>query len=72
VTPTLEAGWTKLSAMDILAQIDAEIATLKAARALITGEPAKKKIGRPVDTTTTKKKMKRNLSPEAVRESRLL
>jgi hypothetical protein len=45
---------------EILSLIDAEIAKLEQARALIVGAPAKKKPGRPVG----KEKKRRNLSPE--------
>jgi hypothetical protein len=48
---------------EILALIDAEIAQLQQARALITGAPTKRKPGRPVGSGRKKKK-KRNLSPE--------
>jgi hypothetical protein len=46
----------------ILTLIDAEIAQLQQARALITGVPAKAKPGLPVGPG--KKKKKRNMSPE--------
>jgi hypothetical protein len=46
---------------EIIALIDAEIAQLQHARALITGIAIKRKPGRPVGTG---KKKKRNMSPE--------
>ena len=62
---------------DVLASLDAEIATLKEARQLLTtdstGSAAPRKAGRPrkaenalltAVTTTAKTKKKRNLSPE--------
>jgi hypothetical protein len=55
---------------EILTHIDAEIVTLKQARALLAGTesaPAKLKPGRPKGSTApapTIKKKKRNLSPE--------
>jgi hypothetical protein len=56
-----------MSANDILTLIDAEIAKLQAARALMTGAPVKRKSGPPKSTavsTVKPKKKKRNLSPE--------
>ena len=56
-----------MSTNDILALIDAEIAKLQQARALIVGPTAKKGPGRPKSTalsTVKPKKKKRNLSPE--------
>jgi hypothetical protein len=57
-----------MNTTDILTLIDAEIAKLEQARAVITGA-AKKGPGRPKSTavsavTPKKKKKKRNLSPE--------
>jgi hypothetical protein len=46
-----------LFGMDILALIDAEIAQLQQARALITGTTAKRKPGRPVGTGKKRRKM---------------
>jgi hypothetical protein len=56
-----------MSTNDILTLIDAEIAKLQQARALIAGAVAKKGPGRPKSTalsTVKPKKKKRNLSPE--------
>ena len=57
-----------MNTTDILTLIDAEIATLQQARAMVSGEVAKKGPGRPkstaVSTVTPRKKKKRNLSPE--------
>jgi hypothetical protein len=47
---------------EILSLIDAEIATLEQARALIVGAAPKKSAGRPIGTG--KKNKRRNLSPE--------
>jgi hypothetical protein len=52
---------------DLIALIDAEIATLQQARALLAGATAKKKPGRPKATAAPvpkPKKKKRNLSSE--------
>jgi hypothetical protein len=54
---------------DILALIDAEIAALQQARALIAGTEAKKGPGRTIGTGKKNKKTK--LSPEAVQGLRL-
>jgi hypothetical protein len=54
------ACYTILCMTDILALIDAEIASLQQARALITGASVRRKPGRPVGTG----KKKRKLSPE--------
>jgi 3-hydroxymyristoyl/3-hydroxydecanoyl-(acyl carrier protein) dehydratase len=51
-----------MSFPDILTLIDAEIAQLQSARAILTGAQPKPKLGRPVGTG--KKKKKRNLTPE--------
>jgi hypothetical protein len=52
----------------ILAELDAEIARLQQAKALLSGEPVKRSPGRPKATSTTTvaptKKKKRNLTPE--------
>jgi hypothetical protein len=55
-----------MSAMDILALIDAEIASLQQARAALTATaPAKRKPGRPKATATAAPaKKKRQMSPE--------
>jgi hypothetical protein len=61
-----------MSISDILAQIDAEIATLQQARAALAGAPtssAVKKPGRPAKATPKPKK-KRKMSPE--RRARLV
>jgi hypothetical protein len=52
-----------MSIPEILTQIDAEIASLQQARALLAGATPKKKPGRPVGSVVKKKK-KRNLTPE--------
>jgi hypothetical protein len=49
-----------MNTTDILALIDAEIATLQQARALIVGTEIRRRPGRPKGTG----KKKRNLSPE--------
>jgi hypothetical protein len=56
-----------MTANDILSLIDAEIATLQIARALVAGAVPKKKRGRPKSAAAQAvklKKKKRNLSPE--------
>jgi hypothetical protein len=57
-----------MSIDDILTLMDAEIATLQQARAVLAGAAAKKGPGRPeptaVSTVKPKKRKKRNLSPE--------
>ena len=60
---------TLLRMTDILALIDAEIAALQQARALIAGTEAKKGPGRTIGTGKKNKKTK--LSPEAVQGLRL-
>jgi hypothetical protein len=48
----------------ILSELDAEIARLQQAKALLTGEPVKRGPGRPKAVPTVVAKKKRNLSPE--------
>jgi hypothetical protein len=48
----------------ILAELDAEIALLQQAKALLSGETIKRAPGRPKGSTAAVPKKKRNLSPE--------
>ena len=48
----------------ILAELDAEIARLQQAKALLTGETVKRTPGRPKGSTVPVAMKKRNLSPE--------